>query len=339
MNPVPFDVRPVLPDDFGDIRGLYRKVWQRERSDLYDRMRFLETMDGPPDATTARADGELVGFFTLWPLMLTDGNVVVRGGEAMDVMTDDRYRGRGIFPMLAERAAHGAAERGAKLLFGAPNAAIFAGYTKRLAWASPGFIRTYVRPLSLRGAAPLGRLAAPAFALWPRGGAGPFEIREERPDEAALAACLAADPPQRGRWRVHRTPGWYDFRYREAGKFAYRWISAWRGGRLAAFAILGLSQDRGTRLRRANVADVVGADRAARTAVIGAAVLSAKVLGANFLAVTLTSTARAAEFRRNGFFGYSRSPLIAKTLGADAFAANPFVADGWDLIGADFDFI
>ncbi len=339
MSGAAFDVRTVSPDDFGDVRALYRKVWQRERSETYDRMRFLETMDGPPDAATARADGELIGFFTLWPLSLTDGDVVVRAGEAMDVMTDDRYRGRGIFPTLAEKAVHGAASRGAKLLFGAPNAAIYAGYTKRLAWASPGFIRTYIRPLSLRGATPLAQLAAPGFALWPRSRAGGFEMRQERPSIAELTHCLDNDPPKRGRWRLHRTSAWYDYRYRDAGKFVYHWIAAWRGGEVAAFAIIGVSRDGGTRLRRANIADVVGSDPAARKAVIGAAVRSAESLGANFLAVTLTSAVRAVEFQRNGFVGYRRSPLIAKTLGPDAFAANPFLADGWDLIGADFDFI
>ena len=34
----------------------------------------------------------LAGFFTLWPLDLTDGKRVVPGGEAMDVMTDERLR-------------------------------------------------------------------------------------------------------------------------------------------------------------------------------------------------------------------------------------------------------
>lgn len=331
--------RAVSAADFPAVRDLYARVWERTRDEAYDRMRFLETMDGLPVAATAWSGEDLAGFFTVWPLELTDGRNVVQGGEAMDVMTDNRFRGKGVFPTLADMTMKMAAERGLKLLFGAPNTAIYQTYLKRLAWASPAFLRTYVRPLSLTGAAPFGGLAAPAFALWPRGAGGGTTIAHERPSAEALVACLAADKPKRGKWRVHRTPAWYEFRYRAAGKFDYRWVTVLRDGAPVAFAIWGLALDGGTRLRRANLAEVIGADRAARQAATAAAVSGAARAGANFLAVTMTCEMRAREFRANGFLPYSKSPLIAKTLGPDAFDANPFMTDGWDLFGADFDFI
>lgn len=331
--------RPVAAEDLPALRALYERVWERQRDETYDRMRFTETADGLPIAAVGMSAETVAGFFTLWPLEMTDGRHVVKGGEAMDVMTDERFRGKGVFPTLANLACEMAAARGLKLLFGAPNEAIYETYLKRLAWASPGFIRTYIRPLSLRGVTPIASAARPVFGLWPRGSTGDYEVRNGRPEADALEACLAASKPKRGAWRVHRTSAWYDFRYQAAGKFDYRWIGLWKGDALKAFSIWGLASDTSTRLRRGNLAEVIGVDRAARRAAIAAAVAAARLSPANFLAVTMTSRERAKEFSAAGFVPYSKSPLIARTLGTDCFDANPFLENGWDLFGADFDFI
>lgn len=333
-------VRPFEEGDFPAVRELYANVWGRRRSDSYDRMRFVETMDGLPIATCGWSkDNELAGFFTLWPLELSDGRRVVQGAEAMDVMTDSRFRGKGVFPALADRAAHMAAERGVKLLFGAPNEAIYESYLKRLAWASPTMIRTYLRPLALPGAVPLRGLASAAWRLWTGGSGAGLELTHEQPETEALAACLAGDRPKRGRWRLNRTPEWYGFRYRDAGRFDYRWACAWRDGALKAFAVWGIELGENKRMRRANIADVIGADAASRRAVLAAAAIAAGAAGANFIAAALTSRERGKEFVKAGFVPFRKSPLIAKVLGPDSFDANPFSADGWDLIGGDFDYI
>ena len=342
--PPDINVRPVAEGDFEGLCALYARVWQRSRDERYDRMRFQRTMDGLPAAAVAEVEGEVAGFFTLWPLDLTDGRSVVRGGEAMDVMTDERLRGRGIFPTLAARSAEFAAERGISVLFGAPNEAIFNGYLKKLSWASPGFIRSYVRPLSFQGAAPLGAAAGPILALGTSGSPAGFEVRRERPSDDELTACLAASEgglrngAGGGVWRIRRTPAWYEFRYQPAGRFDYRWIALYRGGDLAGFAIWALELKQGGRLRRANLNEVVGLDSRAQQAAIRVALHDAAQAGANFLHAVATFPGRAPLFRKLGFVPFKKTPLIARTLDAASHSGNPFLADGWDLLGGDFDF-
>ena len=337
-------IRPVEEGDFEGLRALYARVWQRSRDERYDRMRFRDTMKGLPVAAVATVEGDVAGFFTLWPLDLTDGKSVVAGGEAMDVMTDARLRGRGIFPTLAAKTAEFAGDQGIQVLFGAPNEAIFNGYLKKLSWATPGFIRSYVRPLSLKGAAPGGGLAGPILGIGASGSASGFRVARERPADQALEACVAASEGALtnhtggGVWRLHRTPQWYDFRYQEAGRFDYRWIALYRGDELAAFAVWGLERGEGGRLRRANLNDVVGVDEPAQKTAIRVAMHDASDAGANFLHAVATFPGRAPTFRRLGFIPLKKTPLIARTLDAASHSGNPFLEDGWDLLGGDFDF-
>ncbi|GEM_PF-2394250 len=337
-------VRPVAENDFEGLRALYARVWQRTRDERYDRMRFQRTMDGLPAAAVAEVDGDVAGFFTLWPMELTDGHATVRGGEAMDVMTDERLRGRGIFPTLAARSAEFAAERGISVLFGAPNEAIFNGYLKKLSWSSPGFIRSYVRPLSLAGAAPLGGMAKPVLGLGISNSPAGFEVKRERPADEALETCLAASEGALknhtggGVWRIRRTPAWYDFRYQAAGRFDYRWVALYRDGELAAFAVWAIELDEAGRMKRANLNDIVGIDHHAQKAAIRVAMHDAAQAGANFLHAVATFPGRAPMFRKLGFLSLKKTPLIARTLDAASHSGNPFLEDGWDLIGGDFDF-
>lgn len=337
-------VRPVEDGDFAGLRALYERVWSRSRDERYDRMRFNRTMDGLPIAAVATVDGDVAGFFTLWPLDLTDGKSVIRGGEAMDVMTDERLRGQGIFPKLAAKTAEFAGERGVQILFGAPNAAIFNGYLKKLSWAAPASIRSFVRPLSLKGVAPAGALASPILSLGTGAKAGGYEVRREKPDVDALAALLGESEGKLrnstggGVWRVHRTPEWYDFRYQDAGRFDYRWIALYDGGALAGFAVWGLEIAQSGRLKRANLNDIVGRDDETLRQLVRIACHDAARAGANFLHAVATSPHRAPMFRRLGFLPLKKTPLIARTLDADSHFGNPFLEDGWDLLGGDFDF-
>jgi len=336
--------RPVEARDYPDLRALYNRVWNRTRDERYDMMRFRDTLKGLPIAAVGEEQGEVAGFFTLWPLDLTDGKTIIPAGEAMDVMTDDRFRGRGVFPKLAAASAKFAADRGIQILFGAPNAAIFNGYLKKLAWAAPGFIRSFTRPLSLKGVVPAGGITDPVFALGSKKDARGFNIVRSRPDDAALEDCLSRSEGKGrnsaggGQLRVHRTPAWYDFRYQDAGRFDYSWIALWQGNRLAGFTIWALSLEPGQRLRRANLVEIIGEDDGVIHAAIKIAIADAQMAGANFLHAVMTAPHRAPMFRKLGFLPLKKTPLIARTLDAASHGGNPFLEDGWDLFGGDFDF-
>ncbi len=334
------EIRPFAAADFPTVRALYRKVWHGEiRDERYDRMRFVGGINGSTIASVAMDGARCVGFFMLWPMTLTDGSRAVAAGQAMDVMTDPGCQGRGIFPRLAKATCDTAAQKRLQVLFGVPNALIFPGYIKRLSWAVPCKITTYVRPLSLSGVVPLGAALTPAVRLLPLAGEAGVETREEAPAGEALAAFLAAIPVERGIWRVRRTAQWYAFRYQAAGKFDYRWVSIYREGALAGLAIWGMPLASDGRLVRANLVELVGLDAAARRAAAAGAVRAARAAGAHVIAAATTSKPLAAPLRSNGFFRYRSGPLIARTLGPESFDANPFDAGSWGLFGADFDFV
>ena len=63
------------------MRALYRKVWHGEvRDERYDRMRFVEGINGSTIASVAMDGARCVGFFMLWPMTLTDGSRAVAAG-------------------------------------------------------------------------------------------------------------------------------------------------------------------------------------------------------------------------------------------------------------------
>lgn len=331
-------IRPVAAGDFDALRSLYRDVWKGERDVRYDRMRFHEPYhDLGPVGSVADTGSELAAFYMIWPVQLTDGSRVVTGGQSIDTMTGNAFQGRGLFTRLARQCYRQCADQGMSILYGAPNKESAPGFERRLSWAAPTTIRTLVRPLSATGAMPLASVANAVLRAWPSGRRSRARIVHDRPSDADLAACLAANTPPRGTWRVHRTPRWYDFRYQPAGRFDYRWCCIHDGQSLAAFAIWALSLEAGGRLRRANLVDVIGPTAELRNAAVSAA-CTAAAAHANFISVVSTSAARQRELRAAGFVPVAKSPLIARTLDAESFDANPFQADGWDLIGGDFDF-
>lgn len=330
--------RAVAVTDFPELRSLFARVWGEPRSEAHDRMRFLETFDGLPVASVATSGNECTGYFMFWPMELTDGRRIVRAGQAMDVMTDPRSRGKGVFPELAKASAQLAAERGLKLAFGIPNDAIFETYLKRLSWAQPTEIVTLVRPLSFNGLIPGGGLANSVLRLFPQSHIGSIEVRTTRPDDHELKEFLDKARKKTRAWRVHRTTSWYDFRFQSAGMYDYRWCTIWRDGCLAAFSLWAAPLNQKDGPKRANLAELVGLDEVSSRLAVAAAIQAARTHGANFMVAALTGNTRLPAVRSNGFLPYRRKPIIARTFDADSFDANPFTKDGWDLFGADFDF-
>ncbi len=331
-------LRPYRYDDFSDVRDLYKDVWKEQRGLNYDRVRMRDTFDGLPLAVTAHFGENLGGFFTIWPMPLTDGRQSVSGGQAMDVMTAERFRGKGVFPTLAAQAVFDARDRGMKVLIGVPNEAVLDTYIKRLAWATPTQVRTSVRPLSARGKHRLLGIADPIFASLPIGRTSGFMTGIGRPTNNFLEQTLSAAPRKKGVWKVERSIAWYDFRYQENERFDYRWVWAKSDSAGTSFALWGVERDHNS-LRRANLLDIVGSTDHARSAVVAAACRQAKLAGAAFISATCTLSATSKWLQRRSFIPIKRSPLIVKTLDPSPFAANPYQDDSWDLFGGDFDFV
>ena len=340
------DIRPVRKDDFEGLCALYARVWQRNRDTRYDRMRFTDTLDGLPIATVAQSqeDGRIAAYYGLWPQPLALPTGTVSAAQSYDSMTDPDFQGRGLFSKLAKATYRQGAERGVSIVFGAPNGNSHHAFLKHLGFAVPGEISSFVRPLSLAGVTPLAPVAAPILSLGAQAQPGGYKIARERPSNDDLAELFAAHSGGRrnGRggpaFRVQRDAAWYDFRYQDAGRFAYRWVALHSGDSLVGVAVWGLELEPSGRFVRANLNDVVAQDEKAEAALVQAVMHDARQAGAHLLHVVTTFPGRSALFRKLGFIRVRKTPLIARTLDAESHAGNPFLEDGWDLVGGDFDF-
>jgi GNAT superfamily N-acetyltransferase len=333
------EMRPFERADLPAVRELYRKVWSENRDERYDAMRFTDTLDGLCPGVVAMDGRVCAGFYMVWPMPLTDGRRVVSGGQSIDTMTSPDHQGRGIFTRLAAACYRLCAESGMEVLFGAPNAASYPGFMRRLSWDHPCDIVTCGLPLSLAGAVPFGRVADRALSLLGRGslGAG-YEVEEREPAQEELSALLSEAGTPRSAWSVARSPEWYRFRYQAAGGSDYLWICLRRGGSIRGLSILGFPRAAGGRLRRANLSELIAMDENERRMLSRATADAARRRGRNLLVALTTRRETAATLRKSGFFRLRRAPLIARTLGPSCFEANPF-APSWDLFGADFDYL
>lgn len=330
--------RPYEYSDFEAVRSLYLEVWKDQRGFDYDRIRLRDTYDGLPVASVGTFAGEIGGFFTIWPMRLTDGKKSVSGGQAMDVMTSERFRGKGVFPTLATQASIDALNRGIKILFGVPNEAVYETYIKRLSWASPSKVHTCVRPLSVKRKYPALGLLDSVISIFPGAHTSGFSISDTMPSEDFVDKCLASQAKSRGVWQVEKSSDWYSFRYQRNEKFDYFWVYASSVDKGNAFAIWGVDKISIGGLLRSNLLDVVGDTDAACRAVVSGTVKRASNSGASYIAATTTSKRRLKWMLKSSFFRVKSSPLIVKTLDPSPFNANPFQEDSWDLFGGDFDF-
>jgi hypothetical protein len=333
------EIRPFSNDDFAAVRNLYRIVWGEERDLRYDRMRMTNTVRGTCTAVVAMIAGRCVGFYMVWPLPLTDGKSLVSGAQPIDTMTDPEFQGRGLLGRMGCECYRLCAESGLKVMFGAPNRAAYPGNLGRLNWSHTGDIRLYARPLTLAGMLPGGRLAGMLARALPLQARKDAEVRLEAPSSSELEECLASMHYPQRTWRVARSLAWFRYRYQEAGRLTYTWISIYRGGSLFGFSIVGIPTGSSARSKLASLSEVVGRDREGRRLAVGAAVSFARRQGANAVTTRSTSSLLADALRTNGFIAVRRSPLITRVLGPDCFDANPFVPRAWELFGGDFDIL
>ena len=331
------EIRPFSNYDFAAVRNLYRIVWKEERDLRYDRMRMTDTVRGTCTAVVAMIADRCIGFYMVWPLPLTDGKSLVSGAQPIDTMTDPDFQGRGLLGRMGCECYRLCAEAGIKVMFGAPNRAAYPGNLGRLNWSHTGNIRLYARPLTLAGMLPGGQVAGVLARALPLQTRKDAEVRLEKPNASELEACLASMQYPQRTWRVERTPAWFTYRYQEAGRLTYTWISVFQGGSLCGFSIVGIPLGSSGRSKLASLSEVVGRDREGRRLAVGAAVSFARREGANGVITRSTSSLLADALRANGFFAARRSPLISRVLGPDCFDANPFVPSAWELFGGDFD--
>ena len=115
------DVRPFKERDLHGLLTLYRAVFGRERSEQDFRWKLLQ-QDCPVDTVwVAEVDSEIVGQHAGIPTRLKLGGNIVVGINAVEAMTDARYRKEGMFTELGGGLYNHWRERGIPLIMGLPH--------------------------------------------------------------------------------------------------------------------------------------------------------------------------------------------------------------------------
>ncbi len=138
------DVR-LLRDCFnanGSRKEMEALRWQYlRRPDPAIYTHFAELVDGQGDAPS------LAGVHSLLGNHLRVGGQVRPCAQALDVLTDARLRGRGVFATLGTAARVAAEREGVAVLFGFPNHQSAPGFWDKLGWSRLGTLPFLVRPL------------------------------------------------------------------------------------------------------------------------------------------------------------------------------------------------
>ena len=268
-----------------------------------------------------------------------DGSVV-RLAIPVNVATDPRYRGQGVFSTLEQENEAAAAEAGSQVTVTFPNGASHPIFIRHLGWADLPKLRLWARPLR-----------AGAVARYALGRPGERGGLRERSSASRVFAGLEVRPVERfgeeldelGRragaaYANHfvRDADYFNWRYLDSPR-EYRCFGAYRDGRLEGVAVVGYTFKHG--VSAGFLADLVAApaDSAALRALLGRAV--EEVGGGADALVLLPPPARVQRraLLRSGFLPTNkRLRFIGKALHADARLDAR--ADAWHFTLGDFDF-
>jgi GNAT superfamily N-acetyltransferase len=281
-----------------------------EKTPVRLRWRFEAAPHGTGAFAIARdtqAGGRIVGLVGGTGSRLSAGGAVVETWQAVDLMVDSAYRGRGIFSALGKAFLEGSAAGGQRMVWGFPNENAAVGWFGRFAWTRFGTAPFIIRPLRtgyfLRRLAPaLGRIDLPLMS------------HRSKPD-GRLQVIDRFGPEADRLWaRFSRRIGcgsvrdaqWLNWRLLDRPDTDYRTVAALEGGEMRAFVSSCLLEKHGGRIFYVMEAMSGGEeDDALLTALLRHEVARAARLGAEVaLAWCPTSAPTRSAYRRAGFLTF-----------------------------------
>ncbi|MCQ4188714.1 GNAT family N-acetyltransferase, partial [Methylocystis suflitae] len=102
----PYEVSHLM-----QLRELFKVVWGANRSIEYDAKHWNETLMGVCPAVVGLCDERVVGFYMVWPMLLSDGQERILGGQPIDSMVHPNFQGKGMLRELACRCYELCTER------------------------------------------------------------------------------------------------------------------------------------------------------------------------------------------------------------------------------------
>jgi len=337
---VGFETIRYTPDRRAALVALLARVGTTQLSDEEFAWWFERNPAGEGIVSLAVDGEEVVGVAAMSYFRTALDGSVTRLAIPVNVATDPRYRGQGVFSTLERENEAAAAEAGSPVTVTFPNGASYPIFVRRLGWADLPKLRLWARPLRAEGVVryALGRpgerggLRSPAPASPAAAG---LEVRAvERfgadMDELGLRAGAA--------YRNHflRDSQYFNWRYLDSPR-DYRCFGAYREGELVGVAVVGHTFKHG--VSAGFFADLVAApdDTQAVRALVSRALAEVRGGADGLVLLPPPAPAQRRALVRAGFVPTNkRLRFIGKALHEDA--SIDLRAEAWHFTLGDFDF-
>ena len=324
----------------GDLVALLARVGTTQLTDEEFAWWFDRNPAGEGIVSLAVDGGEVVGVAAMSFFRTALDGDVTRLAIPVNVATDPRYRGQGVFSTLEQENERAAAEAGSPLTVTFPNGASHPIFVTRLGWIDLPRLRLWARPLRLGAVARylLGRpgeqggLRAPEVA--PTGSNG-LEVRPvERfgPDFDALGASAGAGYGN----HFVRDAEYFNWRYLDSPR-DYRCFGAYGNGELTGVAVVGHTFKHG--VSAGFLADLVVApgDSSSTRAVLRRSLDEVRGGADALVLLPPRDAATRRALLASGFAPTNKKlRFIGKTLHEDAYLVAS--RDAWHFTLGDFDF-
>jgi len=328
------------PEWRGSLVSLLARVGTTQLTDEEFAWWFDRNPAGEGIVSLAVDQGEVVGVAAMSFFRTRLDGVETRLAIPVNVATDARYRGQGVFSTLKQQNEEAAASSGSPLTVTFPNANSYPIFVRRLGWIDLPRLRLWARPLRASGVVryALGRAGEQGGLRTPDSTPRTFHGLDVRtiewfgPEMDALGARAAEAYGS----HFSRDAAYFEWRYRESPR-DYRCFGAYRADELVGAAVVGHTFKHG--VSAGFLADLVAApdDGQAIRALVARAVAEVKGGADALVLLPPPSSAHRRALVRAGFAPTNKKlRFIGKPLhegvGIDERAG------AWHFTLGDFDF-
>ncbi len=285
-------------------------------------------------------EGEVVGVAAMSFFRVQLDGAQTRLAIPVNVATDARYRGQGVFSTLQAENEEAAASSGSPLTVTFPNAKSYPIFVSRLGWIDLPRMRLWARPLRASGVVryALGRAGEHGGMREPDSASRSSHGLEVRPVERFGADLDELGARAAAGYGNHftRDAAYFNWRYLDSPR-DYRCFGAYRGDALAGVAVVGHTFKHG--VSAGFLADLVAApgDGVAVRALASRAVAEVKGGADALVLLPPRSSSQRRALVRAGFAPTNKKlRFIGKPLHEEAHIDQQ--ADAWHFTLGDFDF-
>ena len=237
-----FEVVPYSPDQRAALVSLLARVGTTQLSDEEFAWWFDRNPAGEGIVSLAVDGGEVVGVAAMSFFRTVLNGLETRLAIPVNVATDPRYRGQGVFSTLERENEATAAASGSPLTVTFPNGASYPIFMSRLGWIDLPKLRLWARPLRAG--------AVVRYALGRPGERGGLKAPDVKPRtirglEVRLVDRFGPELDELGRraaagYGSHfvRDAEYFNWRYLDSPR-DYRCFGAYRDGELVGAAVVG----------------------------------------------------------------------------------------------------